>query len=389
VVLRAGGEDKTDPEIRLAPLGPAAPIDRAVHAWRDAARQGIIDDKSDREIRERIWGPLAKALPQKTTRLFVAPDGELSLLPLEAIRLEDGKYLVEEVAVSYLTTGRDLMPRPQPKDKSDAALVLADPDYDADAAGKAVAAAPLGEDLTRSFKKLRRLPGFAREADAAERLLKDKGGWKVEGRRGQEASEEALRSAARPRLLYCVTHGFFLEDAKRPTSEKLTRELELAGDDPRRRLPDPGPDPRLRSGLALAGANKWQERAKKGLSDGLLTALEAEGLDLWGTELVVLSACDTGRGEVQVGEGVLGLRRAFQLAGAQCVLASLWPVPDAETEQLMTDCLKRWRDGAPPAEALRQAQLAMIRKLRESKDPERKPAPPLLWAGFVCHGLTK
>jgi CHAT domain-containing protein len=87
-----------------------------------------------------------------------------------------------------------------------------------------------------------------------------------------------------------------------------------------------------------------------------------------------------------VGEGVLGLRRAFQLAGAQTVLASLWKVPDAETEQLMTDTLSRWLKGAPPHEALREAQLEMIRRLRASEDPARRQAPPLHWAGFVCHG---
>src|SRR5262249_50075858 len=153
-----------------------------------------------------------------------------------------------------------------------------------------------------------------------------------------------------------------------------------------RGLPGRGPDPRLRSGLALAGANKWQERSKKGLSDGLLTALEVEGLDLLGTELVVLSACDTGRGEIQVGEGVIGLRRAFQLAGARSVLASLWSVPDTETERLMTVCLKRWLNGAQPADALRQAQLQLIRQLRQSANPRLREAPALYWAGFICHG---
>src|SRR5262249_57345774 len=102
------------------------------------------------------------------------------------------------------------------------------------------------------------------------------------------------------------------------------------------------------------------------LSDGLLTALEAEDLDLWGTELVVLSACETGLGEVQVGEGVLGLRRGFQLAGARTVVSSLWKVPDAETERLMTSFLGRWLKGQPPADALRAAQLGMIRTLREA-----------------------
>jgi hypothetical protein len=218
-------------------------------------------------------------------------------------------------------------------------------------------------------------------------LLRRTPGWAVRTWRGADASEERLAAVARPRLLYCATHGFFLQDVERPAPVGgPLRRLELAGSGAALPRPDPGQDPRLRSGLALAGANKWQERSAKGLSDGLLTALEVENLDLWGTELVVLSACETGRGEVQVGEGVLGLRRAFQLAGARTVLASLWQVPDRETERLMTDCLKRWLQGESPAEALRQAQLRLIRELRQSADPRLREAPPLYWAGFICHG---
>src|SRR5262249_12352118 len=154
-------------------------------------------------------------------------------------------------------------------------------------------------------------------------------------------------------------------------------------------LPGPHEDPRLRSGLALAGANRRQERAAAGASDGLLTALEAENLDLWGTELVVLSACETGLGQVRGGEGVLGLRRALQLAGARTVVASLWKVPDAETERLMTGFLRRWLAGQGGAEALRSAQLDMIRALRASPDARRRLAPPVYWAGFVCHGAAE
>src|SRR5262249_449566 len=140
------------------------------------------------------------------------------------------------------------------------------------------------------------------------------------------ATEEALQKVARPRLLYCITHGFFLADRERPPGmQEGLRPLKLTDTDrPRWRPPDPGNDARLRSGPGPAGANRWQERMARGLSDGWLTAYEVENLDLWGTELVVLSACDTGRGAVAVGEGVLGLRRAFQLAGAQTVLALLW-----------------------------------------------------------------
>jgi CHAT domain-containing protein len=395
-VLLWRGDDAAEPQIQLVPLGLAQPIDRAIHVWRDRVQVGENDEKTDRQLRQLLWAPLAKALPDKTTRLFLAPDGELALLPFEAIRQADGTYLVERLHLSYLTTGRDLMPRPQPRDKPDLALVLADPDYDADGGPARTApktnpaATPLrGDDLTRQFKEPKSLPGFAREADAVEKLLRGRPGWRVEGRRRAEASEEALRASPRPRLLYCITHGFFLEDRPRPAPDRL-RELELVDAGPKKwRLPKPGPDPRLASGLALAGANRWQQRSQRGLSDGLLTALEAEDLDLWGTELVVLSACDTGRGRVQVGEGVLGLRRAFQQAGAQTVLASLWKVPDDETEQLMTDFLSRWLRGEGRAEALRQAQLGLIRRLREGKDEAKRAAPPLYWAGFICHGLPR
>jgi CHAT domain-containing protein/tetratricopeptide (TPR) repeat protein len=397
LLWREAGE-KTQPQVRLVPLGEAKTIDRAIHAWRAHAQQGAIDDKSDRELRERLWAPLAKALPEKTTRLFIAPDGELALVPVEAIREADGKYVVERVHVSYLTTGRDLMPRPQPKEKSQVALVLADPDYNAIAAqdkpltkANPAALPSRGDDWTRQYKALQSLPGFRREADAVEKLLQERNkDWRVQSCRGTNASEETLRSVSRPRLLYCITHGFFLQDRPRPVAPHPLRELALADAGPTKwRLPDPGPDPRLASGLALAGANRWHERAKSGISDGLLTALEAEDLDLWGTELVVLSACDTGRGQVQVGEGVLGLRRAFQQAGAQTVLASLWKVPDAETEQLMTAFLRRWLEGADKSEALRQAQLELIQHLRESKNESKRTAPPLYWAAFICHGQPK
>jgi CHAT domain-containing protein/Tfp pilus assembly protein PilF len=389
--------EKAQPQVRLVPLGEAQLIDRAIHAWRTHAQKGTSDDKCDRELRQRLWQPLAQALPEGTTRLLIAPDGELALLPFEALRDADGTYLVERLHISYLTTGRDLMPQPQPKEKSDFALVLADPDYNANGAQdqpliKANQTTPQrrGGDLRGQLKRLQSLPGFAREAKAVEELLQDRPGWRVQSHYGADASEETLRSVSRPRLLYCITHGLFLEDRPRPAAPNPLRELALVDAGPTKwRLPDPGPDPRLASGLALAGANRWQERGQRGLSDGLLTALEAEELELWGTELVVLSACETGRGQVQVGEGVLGLRRAFQQAGAQTVLASLWKVPDAETEQLMTAFLRRWLDGADKSEALRQAQLDLIRRLREGKDESKLTAPPLFWAAFICHGQPK
>ena len=133
-------------------------------------------------------------------------------------------------------------------------------------------------------------------------------------------------------------------------------------------------NPLLRSGLALAGANM----RRSGEDDGILTALEAAGLNLWGTKLVVLSACDTGVGEVKNGEGVYGLRRALVLAGAETQMMSLWPVSDEGTRDLMIGYYKALQAGQGRGEALRQVQLQML------AHPDRRH--PFYWASFIQSG---
>jgi CHAT domain-containing protein len=136
--------------------------------------------------------------------------------------------------------------------------------------------------------------------------------------------------------------------------------------------------PLLRSGLALAGANTWLRGGSPPVDaeDGLLTAEDVSGLDLRDTEMVVLSACETGLGDVRTGDGVYGLQRAFTLSGARTLVMSLWKVPDLQTEELMVAFYRRLLAGEPRALALRAAQ----REIRE-KYPE-----PLFWGGFVCQG---
>jgi CHAT domain-containing protein len=131
-------------------------------------------------------------------------------------------------------------------------------------------------------------------------------------------------------------------------------------------------NPLLRSGLALSGANLHSE------SEGVLTALEASGLNLWGTKLVVLSACDTGLGEVRTGEGVYGLRRSFAIAGAESLVMSLWPVSDFVTRELMTGYYKNLKQGIGRGESLRQVQIEML----------KRPAThhPFYWASFIESG---
>ncbi len=199
------------------------------------------------------------------------------------------------------------------------------------------------------------------------------------------ALEGRLKTACRsPRILHLATHGFFLPDQERD----LNREGRGLGFDfgdfsgARDGLARfSGPlmeNPMLRSGLALAGANTWLKAGNppEEAEDGLLTAEDVTGLDLLATELVVLSACETGLGQVHVGEGVFGLRRAFVLAGAKTLVMSLWKVPDEPTRELMEHFYGRLLAGEGRAEALRQAQLAL-----KAKYPE-----PFYWGAFICQG---
>src|ERR1035437_6608804 len=141
-------------------------------------------------------------------------------------------------------------------------------------------------------------------------------------------------------------------------------------------------NPLVRCGIALAGANNATKSAFRtphsALEDGLLTGLEASLLNLQGTELVILSACDSGTGEVKIGEGVMSLRRGFRLAGAQTGLGSHWEVSDKATSQLMTEFIRRWRSGEPRAKAWREAQLSLLHSKEFSN--------PYFWAAFTLTG---
>ena len=191
-----------------------------------------------------------------------------------------------------------------------------------------------------------------------------------------QASKATLKEIAAPKILHIATHGFFLEDVvMNPTTEG--RGLSI------RRAPPGEPDappmgrvenPLLRAGLAMAGANL----RNGGENINVLTALEVSGLNLWGTKLVVLSACDTGVGEIKNGQGVYGLRRALVLAGSETQVMSLWSVSDTGTRDLMIAYYKALQAGQGRSEALRQVQLRML----AGKDHHH----PYFWASFIQSG---
>jgi CHAT domain-containing protein/tetratricopeptide (TPR) repeat protein len=369
---------ETPDAVRLIDLGEANEIDRLVRAFRadlagaEAGSRGmaVLDDDAPAapavpgtgvKLRQRVVDPLVRAVAG-AGHLVLAPDGELAVVPFEVLPGKDGRPLIEDYRFSYLAVGRDLLRAQAGRGEPGPPLVIAGPDFDLGATAPAAPrrprrAGPL-RDLARAARRFSPLPGTLAEGrEVAARLG-------VKPALGQAAVEARLKKAASPRVLHVATHGFFLPERRA---------------DPGGKLRGVGAEnPLLRSGLAFAGANTWLAGGKTPAwaGDGLLTAEEVTGLDLLGTELVVLSACETGLGEVRAGEGVFGLRRAFQLAGAQTVVMSLWKVPDEPTRELMAGFYRRLLEGLPRAEALRQAQLEL-----KTRYPD-----PRTWGAFICQG---
>jgi CHAT domain-containing protein/Tfp pilus assembly protein PilF len=353
-------------------LGEAVYIDRAVEAWRKTLRDPERADvnRLARRLDALVMQPVRARLGP-SQHLLISPDGPLNLIPFAALVDEQNMYLVERYTVSYLTSGRDLLRLEVPRASKSRPVIVADPTFGEPAL---IASSIETEPRPRQDRARNRpqvdysqvffgpLPGVSDEVRALKELLPE-ATFLIK----EEATEATLKRVSGPSLLHIATHGFFLQDGGDSVAAVAagTRLGKWAA-----RVENP----LLRSGLALAGANQ----GRSGADDGVLTALEAEGLDLWGTRLVVLSACDTGVGEVRNGDGVYGLRRALVIAGAESQMMSLWPVSDRSTRDLMAGYYRRLIEGEGRGEALRQVQLQMLRsKLR---------GHPYYWASFIQSG---
>lgn len=372
-------------EIQWKELGEAKAIDEAIATLRRALRDPKRKDvkKLARAVDEKVFQPL-RPLVGELSQLLISPEGPLNLIPFAALVDERGRYLVNRYSISYLASGRDLLRLQVSRESQTGPLVVADPDFGGQ---PQVEAARLLKQRKRGPKEQAKedspasvfsqfyfpaLPYTAKEGEALRGLLP--GATLLTKRR---ASKTALGQIRGPALLHIATHGFFLEDLKLTSmgerspqesgaaSSRLLKQVERGG----ARIENP----LLRAGLALAGANEQKEG-----DNGILTALEMTGLNLWGTKLVALSACDTGVGEVRNGDGVHGLRRALVLAGTETQVMSLWPVSDRWTRELMVAYYRGLQRGQGRGEALRQVQLEML------KDVKRRH--PYYWAGFILSG---
>jgi CHAT domain-containing protein/tetratricopeptide (TPR) repeat protein len=384
--------------------------------------QGSTSAVSPSAFFDAFWKPLDPALgPAK--RVYVAPDGILNQVSFAVIPSADGRLLSDRYELRMVNSTVDLL-RSAPQSRTTTAVLIGNPKFNlpedelqrnlaelnrpvlktalpksegpktddprtddakADPVILASAGAPdrswttqRSHGLTRSapdgdcakLDVLPALPGTQAEVQGIYSMLQSNRWSANPPYTDSHALEEVVKRVHHPRVLHIATHGFFLADQ---TAQASPRDLTATAME----------DPMLSSGLFFAGATSsvCGLTPATGADDGILTAYEASMLDLQGTELVVLSACNTGLGTNRSGEGVFGLRRAFQEAGAESVLISMWQVPDEETKRLMTLFYENWLAGKNKHEALRIAQWQLRNELKtEGRDS------PFYWGAFVLVG---
>ncbi len=328
---------RPDGSIRSIPLGVAEPIDAAIS---DAVAASASSDRQAEApqrlaaVSQLLLKPLQAEL-NGVRELFVSPDGELNRLPFAALPVAatDGPTLGESLQLRLLTTGRELVRLQQPGKAGNATTLISNPDFGTPSRSAKSPQAPPA--ALQDLGPWPPLPGTATEADGLNPMLRPQAAIS-----GRAATAALVAQQKGPRILHIATHGFFLPPQE-PMVGSKNAVLSLSF------------EPLQRSGLVFAGANQLADNPA---TDAYLTAAEATAMDLQGTELVTLSACDTGRGGVRSGEGVYGLQRALAVAGARSTLLSLWKVDDDLTALFMEEFYKRLKAGEGRADALRNTQ---------------------------------
>ena len=362
-------------------LGPAAPIESSINRALNASSENTSDAK-DRwgEVSRLVLQPLASTL-KGSTQWFISPDAELNRTPFAALPSPQdvNQPLGQSIQLHLLTTGRDLLRLREPVKAAQAPVVIANPNFNRVGRSSTAMATAKSSDVPQSrsadlvAKSWAPLPSSEREGQQIGTLLATR------PITGNDATTQRLQQLISPRVLHIASHGFFVADV----DNKPNDPLQALQDQSAMLRPFRGEDPQLRSGLVLAGANQPEADPN---DDGYLTAAEAVSLQLDGTELVVLSACSTGQGDIRTGEGVYGLQRSLTVAGARSTLLSLWKVDDAATAEFMSRFYKRLKAGEGRSDALAATQ----KEFREGqvKDPKTGLAwdTPYYWAAWQLVG---
>jgi CHAT domain-containing protein/Tfp pilus assembly protein PilF len=372
-------------------LGPAAELEGLLRAYLEALADtplglsgaGRVTEAGE-QLRRAIWDPLAASLGDVET-VFVVPDRFVGAVAFASLPGPDGSYLVESKRFVQLQGAFELARDEAASPASDEpvrALIAGGLNYEAGALDPDAYVAPVAAVRVALPFAWPRLRYSLQEVETLAALLAEHAPDSIApelllAQHGTESRIKALAPGAA--IVHLSTHGFFADDDIDQVLARLRTGVDRAAavtdEDHRTVRLMPG----LLSGLACSGANE-----SSGQEDGLLTAEEVSWLDLRGCELVTLSACSTGLGVERSGEGMLGLRRSFRMAGAEAVVASLWAVDDEATSELMVEFYRRWLvDGRSRADALREAQLEMLRRCRERF---RGDGAPFYWAAFVLDG---
>ncbi|MBC2736542.1 MAG: tetratricopeptide repeat protein [Desulfobacteraceae bacterium] len=392
-ILHAGQGD----DVSMVDLGDADNIDRAIVKYKKQLSEsgnGNAENalRISKQLYDLIFKPLSERL-DNTKEIFLSPDGSLNLIPFEVLQGPDGKFLIEEYTFNYLSAGRDILGFGETADLGNKFLFMGAPDFNLKLAERPTSKS--NRDIDESKLMANRSANL--KEISIEPLLYAKAELEavgeIMGREnsqiyiGKQASEEILVNTHGPEILHLATHGFFLGEQDFPgtgrgwQTENLTANVSQASGRIDREII--AENPLLRSGILLAGAKRSLLIGETGNNDGIVTAAKILGMNLYGTKMVVLSACDTGLGEVRSGEGVFGLRRAFIQAGAKSLVMSLWKVPDRETKELMVQFYHNLKSGEMNrCQALRQATLNEMETVRERYGHTN----PRYWGAFVFMG---
>ena len=337
--------------LQLLELGSASEIEAAVSKWNMIIGFGgnpTPESTSVAALQRLVIDPLL-ATDRSLKKLIIVAEGALARLPFEPFfNLDKSEILLNQIDIVYIDSARDLIGSARRSaQKSGPPFVLAAPDF------------TLTADTTpRTEFVFSPLPQALKEGHFVARQLG------VSLTAGVAANVQTLKKIESPLVLHLATHAF--SDYTGFTTGKLGKLHKFS-------------DPMMRSGIALAGANAVNAGLKVSdeIEDGILSALEAIGLSLRGTRLVVLSACDTGLGQIHSGEGILGLRRAFRIAGAETIISSLWKADDQSTQILMESFYSKLSQGDSVGPALRKAKQETRKFFKEA---------PYYWAHFTCYG---
>lgn len=382
VVIRRGSEPA------FVRCGSAELIEEAVTAYRAAIEPvatGSVDEAIIKTKSQELHGLLiAKLAPHLTgiQQLTLSPDGILHFLPFATLLDAQDRFLVETTRLFHVASGRDLISKRGRSVAKSPPFVAGDVLFTRETSpGGALAesAADLGaSSLLASLRsglgseiseiKLLPLPGTVQEIKNVAEALNTRAASSTMAISvtGARVSESALRSLKSPEILHLATHGFFLTDAEAPAAKDEGRSPAPA------RPAIPLMNPMYRSGIALSGAQNTLDAWARGEipdpnNDGLLLAAEVAELNLDGTELVTLSACKTALGDIVSGEGILGMRRAFAMAGARNVLMTLWDIADEPTADFMKDFYRRIGEKPNTPQALSEMQREWLVRLRREE----------------------